>query len=148
MKKPTNSDTQKDVWGSEPEAKSTKDAAPKTQHGFEPLPEDRPHPTAKKTPTMSQVEFDIEGLMTDFPTAKDLERFVFDETGIVLNLKGRNNKLKYQIAMDVLNGNEVDPAFLGAENPYVDKADMVPVEDIKNRPARDPNTPPESDLQN
>ena len=47
-------------------------------------------------------DFDLEGLMTDFPTARDLERFVFDETGVVLNLKGRANKLKYQIAMDAL----------------------------------------------
>jgi hypothetical protein len=34
----------------------------------------------------SNADYDLEGLMTDFPTAKDLERFVFDETGIVLNL--------------------------------------------------------------
>ena len=51
--------------------------------------------------------------MTDFPTAKELERFVYDETGIVLNLKGRANKLKYQVAMDVLNGVEVDQKFIG-----------------------------------
>ena len=37
----------------------------------------------------SNAEFDTEGLMTDFPTATDLERFVFDQTGVVLNLKGR-----------------------------------------------------------
>jgi hypothetical protein len=54
----------------------------------------------------------MEGLMTDFPTAKELERFVYDQTGRVLNLKGRANKLKYQVAMDVLNGLPVDPAFV------------------------------------
>ena len=56
MKKPSTKSTQADVWGSEPEAKSTQDAAPKTTHGFEPLPEDQPHPTAKKTPTMTTVK--------------------------------------------------------------------------------------------
>ena len=148
MKKSTSKSTQADVWGSEPEAKSTQDAAPKTQHGFEPLPEHEPHPTAKKTPTMSQAEFDLEGLMTDFPTAKELERFVFDETGIVLNLKGRANKLKYQTALDVLNGQEIDPAFIGDENPYIEKADMVPTEDIRPAPGRDTNIPATTELQN
>jgi hypothetical protein len=44
--------------------------------------------------------YDIDGLMTDFPTARELERFVFDETGHVLNLKGRANKMKYQNSSD------------------------------------------------
>ena len=70
------------------------------------------------TPTNKSVDpqFDIDGLMTDFPTATELERFVYDQTGIVLNLKGRANKLKYQVAMDVLNGVEVDPIFTGSDN--------------------------------
>ena len=144
MKKPTTPTAQDNVWGSEPEAKTTKDAAPKTQHGFEPLPADQPH-VHFPSPT---VEYDLEGLMTDFPTAKELERFVFDETGIVLNLKGRNNKLKYTVAMDVLNGKEIDPQFIGNENPYVDKADMVPVEDIRPAPRRDPEIPDLSEVAN
>lgn len=97
---------------------------------------------------VNSTEFDLEGLMTDFPTAKELERFVFDQTGIVLNLKGRANKLKYQIAMDVLNGLEVDQAYLGTDNPYVDKVDMVPVEDLKPVPKRDVTLPDREELQN
>lgn len=93
-------------------------------------------------------EYDLDGLMTDFPTAKELERFVFDETGIVLNLKGRANKLKYQIAMDVLNGQTVDNKFIGSENPYLDKNDLVPVDDIKAAPARDQNLPSSTQVQN
>lgn len=107
--------------------------------------------TAKKEiqkEILTHTDFDIEGLMTDFPTAKELERFVYDETGIVLNLKGRANKLKYQIAMDVLNGVEVESKFLGGENPYVDKADMIPTEDLKAKPARDPSLPPPNTKQN
>jgi hypothetical protein len=96
----------------------------------------------------TQVEYDLDGLMTDFPTARDLERFVFDETGIVLNLKGRSNKLKYQVAMDVLNGSEVDPAYLGKDNPYLEKTDLVPEEPMKTLPERLASLPPRTEVQN
>lgn len=94
------------------------------------------------------IEYDLEGLMTDFPTAKELERFVYDQTGQVLNLKGRANKLKYQVAMDVLNGQPVDPAFIGGDNPYIERADMVPVEDLRPTPARDATLPDHDHIQN
>ena len=96
----------------------------------------------------SNAEYDMEGLMTDFPTAKELERFVFDETGVVLNLKGRANKLKYQVAMDVLNGQEIDPKFIGHDNPYIDRTELVPVEELKDAPARDKTLPDRGELQN
>jgi len=98
--------------------------------------------------SMSNAEYDMEGLMTAFPTAKELERFVFDETGIVLNLNGRANKLKYQVAMDALIGVEIDSKFVGLDNPYIDKADMIPVEPMPPIPDRDKDLPPESELQN
>ena len=98
--------------------------------------------------TTPDLEYDLEGLMSDFPTAKELERFVYDETGTVLNLKGRANKLKYQIAMDVLNGAEVDPVYIGKDNPYLDKSDLVPVDPIKPAPARGAGLPDPSELQN
>jgi len=122
--------------------------------------DDAPKPNPKETraekvalakpvePQAPDRDFDIEGLMTDFPTAKDLERFVFDETGIVLNLKGRANKMKYQVAMDVLNGSTVDAKFIGHDNPYLDKTDMVPEEPMKELPPRDPGIPPRGELQN
>lgn len=93
-------------------------------------------------------EYDMDGLMTDFPTATELERFVYDETGIVLQLKGRANKLKYQVAMDVLNGQEVDPKFIGGDNPYIDRTELVPIDPIKEPPARDPSLPDRSQTQN
>ena len=94
------------------------------------------------------AEYDLEGLMNDFPTATELERFVYDQTGIVLNLKGRAQKLKYQIGMDVLNGQTVDAKFIGTENPYIDRAEMVPVEPLKDPAPKDPSLPDESELQN
>jgi hypothetical protein len=110
-----------DVWGTE------------VATAVEPTPE----PIKQTHLPKSDHQYDLEGLMTDFPTAKELERFVFDETGMVLNLKGRANKLKYQVAMDVLNGVEVDPIFIGNENPYIEKSEMVPVDPIKDPPPRD-----------
>jgi hypothetical protein len=86
--------------------------------------------------------------MTDFPTATDLERFVYDQTGIVLSLKGRANKLKYQVAMDVLNGQDVDSKFIGSENPYIDRTELVPIDPIKDTPERDPSLPDRSEVQN
>jgi hypothetical protein len=104
----------------------------------------------KPTPPASvlHAEYDLEGLMTDFPTAKELERFVYDETGIVLNLKGRANKLKYQVAMDTLNGIEIDETFIGKENPYIERTEMVPTDPIKEPPERDSTLPPRSEIQN
>jgi hypothetical protein len=102
----------------------------------------------KPVPVEKAVMFDLEGLMTDFPTATELERFVFDQTDVILNLKGRANKLKYQVAMDVLNGEPVDPAFIGAGNPYLEKADLVPEEPMKTLPPRDAEIPALTEVQN
>ena len=92
-------------------------------------------------PSQLQTDFDLEGLQTDFPTAKELERFVYDQTGTVLNLKGRSNAVKYQVALAVLNCQEVDSKYLGAENPYIDRADLVPEDPLKPVPERDTRLP-------
>lgn len=93
-------------------------------------------------------EYDMEGLMTDFPTATELERFVYDETGIVLQLKGRANKLKYQVAMDALNGKTIEAKYIGGDNPYIDRTELVPIDPIKEPPARDKSLPDRSQVQN
>jgi hypothetical protein len=96
----------------------------------------------------TETEYDLEGLMNDFPTATELERFVYDQTGYTLNLKGRAQKLKYQVAMDVLNGEPVDAKFTSGDNPYIDRADLVPVEDLRPVPPRDADLPSEDQIQN
>ena len=133
------------IWGEQAPAP---EPAALTPHQHYPLDEP-PQKTAREAaPVDPSRAFDMEGLMTDFPTARELERFVFDETGVVLNLKGRANRIKYQVALDVLNGVSVDPTFIGNENPYVDKADMVPEEPMRAPPQRDPRIPPVVSLQN
>jgi len=126
--------------------------APNPWDDASPTPAADPRTLAEmKRPQKAQapdLSYDLKGLMNDFPTAKELERFVYDETGIVLNLKGRANRLKYQVALEALNGQEVDAKFIGADNPYVDKADLVPVDRIRDVPPSDPSIPPRSELQN
>ena len=89
--------------------------------------------TNQRTQDMSSA-FDLEGLMTDFPTAGELQKFLFDQTGLVLNLKGRSNKYKYQVALDVLKGLPPPAELLGGENPYLDKNDIVPTDPMKTLP--------------
>lgn len=122
------------------------EAAPKETKSKKTKPEVTVKPVTP--PATNAGDFDMDGLMTDFPTAKELERFVFDETGRVLNLKGRANKLKYQVAMDVLNGLEVEAKFTGGDNPYIDRTELVPVEEMKPVPAKDSSLPGSEDLQN
>jgi len=93
-------------------------------------------------------DFDLEGLQTDFPTATELQRFVYDETGIVLSLKGRSNQVKYATALAVLNGETVDPKFIGHENPYIDRADLVPEDPLKPVPERAAGLPPLTQVAN
>jgi hypothetical protein len=83
------------------------------------------------------AEFDMEGLMTDFPTATELQQFVYDQTGVVLNLKGRANRIKYQVALDTLNGIDPGEEFTGSENPYLDRTELVPEEPLRELPPRD-----------
>lgn len=92
------------------------------------------------------ADFDLEGLKTDFPTAKELERFVYDQTNVVLNLKGRSNDVKYAVALDVLNGKEIDKKYLGESNPYLEKADLVPEEPLRPVPPRDIRLPAQNQM--
>lgn len=137
-----------------PTEESTWDIAPTPQEPIdlvEQVKQDKKKSTKeliKDVPTLTHPEFDIDGLMTDFPTATELERFVYDQTGVVLNLKGRANKLKYQIAMDVLNNVEVDNKFVGDNNPYIDKTELVPIDSLKTVPERDKTLPSSNTVQN
>jgi len=112
-----------------------------------PTPEDQATP-GSDAETLSELaqaqrlraiaaQFDMEGLMTDFPTATELQQFVYDQTGIVLNLKGRANRIKYQVALDTLNGIPPAAEFTGSENPYLDRTELVIEEPLRVLPPRD-----------
>jgi len=113
---------------------------------IEPPQDDKPQAESKQarnkvklsTVDTAEVEFDMEGLMTDFPTATELQKFVYDQTGVVLSLKGRANRVKYQVALDTLNGIIPPPELLGNENPYLDRNELVPEEPLRVLPPPDP----------
>jgi hypothetical protein len=102
----------------------------------------------QESKTIPQEEnYDLEGLKSDFPTAGELELFVYNETKVKLNLKGRSNELKYKVALDVLNGKEVDSKFYTEKDPRLDEKDLVPVDELKPIPDRDATLPPQSEIQ-
>lgn len=98
-------------------------------------------PASKPNQLLQDSVYDIDGLKTDFPTATELQKFVFDTTGISLNLKGRKNDVKYSVALAALTGNPVPSEFLTDNNPYVDKNDLVPVDEIGSPPPRSLDLP-------
>jgi hypothetical protein len=139
MKKPA--EVKPSVWD-DLETPAPKESAPqatdtpKAPKAATPVQAQLPALAAK--PVATGLEFDLDGLQTDFPTATELQKFVYDQTGVTLNLKGRSNKVKYQIALDVLNGIIPPQEVLGSENPYLDKNDLIPTEPLRDVPARDP----------
>jgi hypothetical protein len=85
--------------------------------------------------------YDIEALKADLPTAKELAQFVYDKTQIALDLIGKSKEDQYQVAKNALEGKKVPAEFLTDENPYVDKKDLIPVDEIRKLPERNPDLP-------
>jgi len=140
------------VWDIEPEA--TEPVRPEKTTAKTPVRSEARSSAKSETRSDSRSEaiavydsgFDMEGLMTDFPTAGELQKFVYDQTGIVLNLKGRSNRMKYQIALDTLNGITPPKEFVGTENPYLDRNEIVPEDPLPLPPANDPELKNAGDL--
>jgi hypothetical protein len=87
--------------------------------------------------------YDIEALKLDLPNARDLAQFVYDKTQIALDLIGKPKDEQYQVAKNALEGKKIPEAFLTSENPYVDKKDLIPFDELKVLPPRNPDLPPE-----
>lgn len=103
--------------------------------------EDIPTPTTVDDLKPARMEYSLAGIKEDFPTARDLEQFVFDETQVSLKLRGIDPEKKYEIALAVLNNEEVDPRYITGANPYLDNKDLIPEDTIKPIPKRDPRLP-------
>lgn len=87
--------------------------------------------------------YDIEALQADLPTAKDLAQFVYDKTGVALDLIGKKKEDQYLVAKNILEGKKVPPEFITDENPYVDKKELIPEDELKDLPPRSKDLPPE-----
>jgi len=85
--------------------------------------------------------YDIEALKADLPTAKDLAQFVYDKTQIALDLVGKSKDDQYQVAKNALEGKKIPSEFVTEENPYVDKKDLIPVDELKVLPPRNKDLP-------
>ena len=90
--------------------------------------------------------YDIEALKADLPTAKDLAQFVYDKTGIALDLVGKRKEDQYQAAANALEGKKIPEQFLTDENPYVDKKDLIPEDELPPMPGKEKDVP-EDDAQ-
>ena len=135
MKKETTPTTTDDVWT---DAESTLVTLPLEP---EPISVDDLKPTL---PTTRAMEYSIAGLREDFPTAKELEQFIFDETRVALKLKGIDPAKKYEIAFAILTGADVDPKYITGVNPYLDNNELIPEDPLKEIPSRDPKLPSEA----
>ena len=81
--------------------------------------------------------YDIEALKADLPTAKELSQFVYDKTGMALDLVGKPKEDQYLAAKNALEGKKVPSEFLTDENPYVEKKDLVPEDPMPSVPPRE-----------
>ena len=75
--------------------------------------------------------YDIDALKADLPTAKELSQFVYDKTGIALDLIGKPKEEQYLAAKNALEGKKVPQDFITTDNPYVDKKDIIPIDEKK-----------------
>lgn len=87
--------------------------------------------------------YDIEALKLDLPNAKDLAQFVYDKTGIALDLIGKPKDDQYSVAKRALEGKAVPSEYATGDNPYVDKKDLIPEDPMPSLPPRDKDLPPE-----
>lgn len=87
--------------------------------------------------------YDIESLKEDLPTAKELAQFVYDKTKMSLDLIGKTKSDQYMVAKNALEGKKVPAEFLTDENPYVDRKELIPVDEIRKLPSRNSELPSE-----
>jgi hypothetical protein len=85
--------------------------------------------------------YDIEALKGDLPTAKELAQFVYDKTGIMLDLVGKPKEDQYLVAKNALEGKKVPEEFKTDENPYVSRTELIPEDEIRKLPERNKDLP-------
>jgi hypothetical protein len=85
--------------------------------------------------------YDIESLKEDLPTAKELAQFVYDKTSISLDLIGKPKADQYLAAKNALEGKKVPAEYISDVNPYVDKKELIPQDELPPLPPRDKDLP-------
>jgi hypothetical protein len=87
--------------------------------------------------------YDVEALKADLPTAKELAQFVYDKTQIALDLIGKPKEEQYLVAKNALEGKKIPQDYQTDENPYIDRKELIPVDEMKKIPPRPDDLPPE-----
>jgi len=85
--------------------------------------------------------YDIEALKADLPTAKELAQFVYDKTQISLDLIGKPKEDQYQVAKNALEGKKIPSDYATDLNPYIDKKELIPMDELKPMPPRPADLP-------
>ena len=85
--------------------------------------------------------YDIDALKEDLPTAKDLAQFVYDKTQIALDLIGKPKEDQYQIAKNALEGKKIPSEYMTELNPYIDRKETIPMDELKPMPPRPTDLP-------
>ena len=85
--------------------------------------------------------YDIESLKEDLPTAKELAQFVYDKTSISLDLIGKPKADQYLAAKNALEGKKVPAEYISDINPYVDKKELIPQDELPPLPERPKDLP-------
>lgn len=86
--------------------------------------------------------YDIDALKADLPTAKELAQFVYEKTQISLDLVGKPKEEQYLVAKNALEGKKIPQEFVTDQNPYVDKKELIPVDEMRVLPERSKDLPP------
>jgi hypothetical protein len=90
--------------------------------------------------------YDIEALKTDLPTAKELAQFIYDKVGLSLDFVGKPKEDQYLVAKNALEGKKVPSEYMTELNPYIDRKETIPMDELKPLPAR-PKDLPDLDSQ-
>jgi len=87
------------------------------------------------------MAYDIDALKEDLPNSIALAQFVYTKTQVALDLTGKPKEEQYQVAKNALEGKKVPAEYLTNENPFVDKKDEIPVDELKKLPPRNEDLP-------
>lgn len=90
--------------------------------------------------------YDIEALKADLPTAKELAQFIYDKVGLSLDFVGKPKEDQYQVAKNALEGKKIPSDYMTELNPYIDRKETIPMDELKPMPPR-PKDLPDEDSQ-
>lgn len=90
--------------------------------------------------------YDIEALKADLPTAKELAQFIYDKVGLSLDFVGKPKEDQYQVAKNALEGKKIPSDYITELNPYIDRKETIPMDELKPLPPR-PKDLPDEDSQ-